>query len=379
MSIRKPDILDVDVVDAYELRSDGYSAISIYLDSTVISTTSSSSTVVINPAADGGGILYSFDHPVEVDDIVWLHGTSGGGLADGYYTVGSVLTDTSFTVNQPIADSTGGYVQFRYPAGSRKVGFDQRPTIHVKHNNVQQAIEDLDFAITGGGGGGGLDPIIHETLRQLIHLADGIGGPFEGFTTGAYREMLPLGSIRPTLVTWYRDYTKSDKIVQKTITYNSRHLPIVFQWNVYTPPGDILLATVTDTLTYIGGFESSRIRGIIDYGGSTGNLDPSSHKIVRQLIHLADGIGGPFEGFTTGAYREILPSANPFPLSVIWYESSAKTRRIVAKTINYNTNKSVSSVIWKVYDTDGITVLATVSDSINYSGIFETHRTRNVA
>jgi hypothetical protein len=33
---------------------------------------------------------------------------------------------------------------------------------------------------------------------------------------------------------------------------------------------------------------------------------------------------------------------------------------------------------WKVYDVDGSTVLATVTDSISYSGVFETSRTRTI-
>jgi hypothetical protein len=33
---------------------------------------------------------------------------------------------------------------------------------------------------------------------------------------------------------------------------------------------------------------------------------------------------------------------------------------------------------WKMYDTDGSTVLATVTDTISYSGPFETSRTRAI-
>ena len=116
-----------------------------------------------------------------------------------------------------------------------------------------------------------------------------------------------------------------------------------------------------------------------DNGTTNLPVTEESHKALRQLVHLADGIGGPFEGFTSGAYRESLPSADPFPTSVIWYDDITKTKKIVEKTIIYNANKSVSSVTWKVYDTDGTTLLATVSDAITYSGIFEINRTRTIS
>jgi hypothetical protein len=106
-------------------------------------------------------------------------------------------------------------------------------------------------------------------------------------------------------------------------------------------------------------------------------IDPNSvsHKILRQLIHLADG-DGPFEGFTSGAYKETTPSGNPFPTSVIWWTSSGKTAKIVEETISYNANKTINTDAWKVYDTDGTTVLVTATDTVAYSGAFETSRTR---
>lgn len=107
-------------------------------------------------------------------------------------------------------------------------------------------------------------------------------------------------------------------------------------------------------------------------------ISATTHKTLRQLIHLAEE-GGPFEGFASGAFQETLPSASPFPTSVIWWTSAAKTAKIVEETITYNANKTVATDQWKVYDTDGTTVLATVTDTISYSGVFETSRTRTIA
>jgi hypothetical protein len=126
-------------------------------------------------------------------------------------------------------------------------------------------------------------------------------------------------------------------------------------------------------------FDGTRFSFVDD----TGEYDPRSgsgiseaqHRALRQLIHFIDN--GPAEGFTSGAYRETLPSASVFPTSIIWWESSGKTKKIVEKLITY-TGAFPTTIEWNIYDTDGSTKLATVSDAISYSGAFETHRTRTI-
>ena len=115
----------------------------------------------------------------------------------------------------------------------------------------------------------------------------------------------------------------------------------------------------------------------VEKGLSGSGLSEAQHKTLRQLVHLAEE-GGPFEGFASGAYQETLPTSNLFPTSIIWWTSSAKTSKIVEETISYNGNKTIATDQWKVYDTDGSTVLATATDTIVYSGVFETHRTRTI-
>jgi len=113
-----------------------------------------------------------------------------------------------------------------------------------------------------------------------------------------------------------------------------------------------------------------------DLIAGTGGLTESGHRTLRQLIHFIDD--GPAEGFVSAAYKEVLPSAAVFPTSAVWWESVSKLKKIVEKLITW-TGVNPTTIVWKVYDTDGTTVLATVTDTISYSGVFETTRTRTIA
>jgi len=105
-------------------------------------------------------------------------------------------------------------------------------------------------------------------------------------------------------------------------------------------------------------------------------LGVAQHKALRHLIHFIDD--GPADGFASGAYHEMLP-AGPFPTSYIWWESAAKLKKIVELTITRGQGQRPVTEVWKMYDTDGTTILTTVTDAIVYSGVFETSRTRTIA
>lgn len=111
-----------------------------------------------------------------------------------------------------------------------------------------------------------------------------------------------------------------------------------------------------------------------EFDPRSGGISEAQHKVLRHLIHFIDE--GPAEGFTSGAYKETTPTG-PFPTSVIWWESSAKLKKIVERTVTW-TGPNPTTDKWEIYDTDGITKLATVIDSITYSSIFETSRTRTI-
>lgn len=111
---------------------------------------------------------------------------------------------------------------------------------------------------SGGSGGGGLTPAQHETLRQLIHFID--EGPGNGFASGAFKVI--VGQPFPSSITWYTDNTQAKKLVRKSITYDAQMFPTIISWNMYDLDGVTVIHNVTDTVTYINAFESTRTRAI---------------------------------------------------------------------------------------------------------------------
>ncbi len=107
-------------------------------------------------------------------------------------------------------------------------------------------------------------------------------------------------------------------------------------------------------------------------GGGGSTLD------YRQLILLADGVGGPMEGFPSGAVRQTLPTGSPFPTVITWWTDATLTLKLLQKDITFDSIKRVTQIRWSLYKPDGLTVLRTVTDVITYSTVFETRRTRTV-
>jgi len=136
------------------------------------------------------------------------------------------------------------------------------------------------------------------------------------------------------------------------------------------------LADVEGKLRYVGGrFSMYDASGEFDPNASAGSgITADQHKVLRQLIHFIDD--GPAEGFASGAYKET--TGTVFPTAAVWWESSSKLKKIVSLDVTW-TGVNPTTEVWKMYGTDGSTVLATVTDTVVYSGIFETSRTRSIA
>jgi len=154
----------------------------------------------------------------------------------------------------------------------------------------------------------------------------------------------------------------------------SGHAGEVVQWNgtawVFTTPKQGMLVYVNDESNPYKQTSASS-----PWVWVKATLTESEHRVLRQLIHFISE--GPAEGFVSGAYKETLPSGSIFPTSVIWWESSSKLNKIVERNLTWS-GVNVTVDEWKGYDTDGSTVLGTVSDAISYSGIVETSRIRTI-
>lgn len=112
--------------------------------------------------------------------------------------------------------------------------------------------------------------------------------------------------------------------------------------------------------------------------GYAGTLFPTSGGSAdfHKLLVLFDS-DGPAESYASNAFREV--TGTVFPTAVIWWTSAAKTAKIVEKLITW-TGVTATTVQWKIYTkVTGAALLATVTDTIVYSGVFETSRTRVIA
>jgi hypothetical protein len=121
-----------------------------------------------------------------------------------------------------------------------------------------------------------------------------------------------------------------------------------------------------DLVAYIGGEAHSLIAG----AGS--GITEAQHQTLLQLIHFLDE--GPAKGFTSGATKTV--TGTVFPTQVLWKRQDGT--KLVEKNITW-TGVNPTTIEWKLYASDGVTVLETVTDTITYSGVFETGRTRVIA
>lgn len=110
----------------------------------------------------------------------------------------------------------------------------------------------------------------------------------------------------------------------------------------------------------------------------TNALTAQGHQTLRQLIHFVDN--GPGDGFASGAVRVTAPDGSPFPTSVTWYLDSSLTTKLVEKLITYNSNQVPITIVWNMYDTDGVSIIHTVTDTFTYTNnVFESNRNRTIS
>lgn len=112
--------------------------------------------------------------------------------------------------------------------------------------------------------------------------------------------------------------------------------------------------------------------------GLTGTgISEAQHRTLLQLIHFIDE--GPAEGFTSGATKTV--TGGFFPTLIEWKRQDATLllEKIITRSGGGATLIKPTPVVWKIYDTDGSTVLATISDAVAYSGVAEVSRVRTIS
>lgn len=134
--------------------------------------------------------------------------------------------------------------------------------------------------------------------------------------------------------------------------------------------------TINGEFRYVTGVGFRFYEEGVEKGLTGTGLSEAVHRTLRHLIHFIDE--GPAEGFVTGATKTT--TGGLFPTLVEWKTAGALL--IVDKTITRSgggaTVVAPTPIVWRMYDTNGTTVLVTVSDAITYSGISETGRVRTI-
>jgi hypothetical protein len=87
-----------------------------------------------------------------------------------------------------------------------------------------------------------------------------ISSPAEGWPSGIYREV--TGGVFPSALTWWTSSAKTTKVVEAVYTRNGAQQATTVQWKMYASNGTTVLSTITDTIVYTNGAESSRTRTI---------------------------------------------------------------------------------------------------------------------
>ncbi len=111
-----------------------------------------------------------------------------------------------------------------------------------------------------------------------------------------------------------------------------------------------------------------------DITSASSGISSDDHKSLRQLIHFIDE--GPGDGFYNNPFREVVGGL--FPNRVTWWSDSNKTVRLFQTEITRSGIYPVTQN-YKLYATDGFSILATATDTIFYQGAFEMARSRSFA
>jgi len=101
--------------------------------------------------------------------------------------------------------------------------------------------------------------------------------------------------------------------------------------------------------------------------------DQASSIDYRKLQFLIES--GPIE-IWPHSYKTVVGGA--FPTAITWWTDNTQTVKIIEKLIVRNANQLPTSITYRVYSSDGLTVVKQLVDVPTYSGVFETALSRTV-
>ena len=267
-----------------------------------------------------------------------------------------------------------GIDDFINPSGSNTLDGPPGTTHADLHSNVNDAIEAIEarVGVTGSAVPTTLDYEVHNIEHGHDH--DGVNSrPVALGTSGS----TDFGDG------YFTDFTTETRVGDAVSRINEALKEISASLAILSGSG-IAFETQGVELTPSAvrvNFTGSGVSGAVT--SSVGGGDEVTYTVpgidYRQILFLADC--GPFENFSTASMVHSFSYSPrpPFVSSSVWFSDSSKTQRIFE--IDYgirNSRKQATQIVYKVYESDGLTVKTTIRDIVTYEGPVEVSRTRTI-
>lgn len=128
-----------------------------------------------------------------------------------------------------------------------------------------------------------------------------------------------------------------------------------------------LTSSITGGLNNILGvtlISSSVVSGT--FSGDGGNLQNISRKLINYINN------GPVEEYNN-PYLEVTPFNSAFPTSSIWYTDNTKTKKVYEEYYERYSGSATlinpNPITYKLYKSDGVTILIQATDTVTYSSL----------
>jgi hypothetical protein len=164
------------------------------------------------------------------------------------------------------------------------------------------------------------------------------------------------------------NFTVSNDTISDSVggTGSFRHLPGAQRVGVNpaTIP-NVSSSNVQDALEELGALSGS--------GGS--GISETVHETLRQLVHFVEQ--GPGHGF--GDYTKETDHQGAFETESRWYDGSVLLLKKTTGITGSGTPVKPTPIEYRMYDTDGTTVLQKIVEVVTYNGVFEVDRSGTIS